>query len=207
MQERPRRGMRHIPVAHPIPIQAVSGYWMTEMGGMHPYLVGTPRLDGKFNERQSPLPRKNGPMRDCRLAVAIYHRHTFCIKRLAPYKRFERALFRLRNTMKHGQIGLLYISVVLKLTSQREIRLLVAGKNHNPACIAIQTMNKPGTFNTADTCDIRKLLQKDVAESSVGIPRSSMHYDSGRLIDNDYVIIRINDFYGYATFRFYLLFR
>ena len=107
--------------------------------------------------------------------------------------------------MKHGKVCFPDVPVALELPSQCEIRPLRTGEHHHAARIAVKTVHNPRALDTADTRHVREILQQDVAQRSVGIPRRTMHNHARRLVDHDYVVIRMDDLHRYVTFLLHLL--
>ena len=197
--------MCHSSIAHGIAVKTVSGYGMAEMGRVDADLVSAPGFDAKLHERKRVLLRKDGPMRNCRFAVAFRNGHAFRVERFASDQGFERSSLRLRCAVENREICLADSSMRLKFPSQCEIRALRPRKHHHSARFAVEPMDHAGAFRAAYSRHVRKVLQQNVAERSVGVAGSAVHDHTGGFVDDNYVVISVDYFQGNVSSALHLL--
>ena len=197
--------MCHSSIAHGIAVKTVSGYRMAEMGRVDADLVSAPGFDAEFHKRERVVLRKDGPMRNCRFAVAFRNGHAFRIKRFASDQGFERSSLRLRCAVENREICLADSSMRLKFPPQCEIRALRPRKHHHSACFAIQSVHHSRAFFASNSGHVREIFKQDVAERSVGVAGSAVHDHTGGFVDDNYVVISVDYFQGNVSSALHLL--
>ena len=149
-----------------------------EFGGVNAYLMHPPCLDTKFNKRNRAMLRENRPMRDGTLL-------------LTADRAVQRARFLSRRTMHDGQIRLHDAVVSLEETPQGKIRFLIAGEDHHPARLDVETMDDARSLFTADAGHLGVATNQFIRQRRLAPAGRGMHDHTGRFVDDKNVIVLI----------------
>ena len=188
MQALPAQGGDHTPRS----VHRISGQRVTDIGHVHPNLVGASGLQYTANMRKVPKSLQHTIMGGGRLAVLLGHRHFFAILGTATDGLAHRSAV-CGHVAVHHRLVRPVKTVFLNLACQIHMGKVVLGYHEQAAGILVNPMNDPRSDHTAHTAKgVTAVVQQRVHQRAGIIPRCRMHHHTLGLVHHQQVAVLVD---------------
>ena len=171
-------------------VHRISDYWMAQMRQMHPDLMRASGLKTDIEQGQAVefLPK---PIMRHGLPTAFTYAHALPLPRVPPYRGLDRPSCN-QFTLDQSLIPPLNLAH-LELPGQRRAGFKIMRHRDEPGCVAIQPVHDSCPWHFGGR---REVEQEGVLDRPARMSRGRMHDLSGRLVQNNQVIVGKYDVQG-----------
>ncbi|MBA7623503.1 hypothetical protein ES703_30899 [subsurface metagenome] len=161
---------------------------------VHPYLVGAPGF-GHNLEQGVAADIFNNTILCAGFPARCHHRHFLAVVGVTADIGFDNAVLGLQPALDQRQIGLGH-GMGLELPGKVGLSGAVLSHQHHARGIFIQAVDDTGAQGVADISQVGEVSQDGVDQGMGGVARGGVDGQTGRLIDDEEVIVFVDNFEG-----------
>jgi hypothetical protein len=188
-------------------VERIADDWMTDCTEVDADLMRPPGLNRDVHQRQGTdrfgaddsRNRLAAPAGSGRRSMPISSsrqpgRHFVAVHGVSTDRCID-ASSRLHDAPYEGDVFLLHLPIV-KLAGEFVMSRVVLGYHHQAGGAAIEPMHDSGPFLASDAAQIRDVMKQRVDQRPTRVARGRMYDHSGRLVDDDEVLVLVPDLEG-----------